>query len=54
MLNLKNEYIDTKNIKHQVVHLAASDMDDSSRERIVEELFFALTRPIRPDKRVPT
>lgn len=46
MANLKSEYIDIKDIKHNVVHLI-SDGDKNSRERIIEELFNVLTRPSR-------
>ena len=51
MTNLKKEYTDTKNIKHKVEHALASDEARNSKEQIVEELFYALTRPIRPVKR---
>lgn len=44
MDNLKKEYTDIKNRKHKVEHLTVSGKGDSSRERIVEELFRALTR----------
>jgi len=45
MDNLKKEYTDIKHIKHKVEHLIVSDKDAGSRERIVEELSHALTRP---------
>ena len=51
MTNLKKEYTDTKNVKHKVEHALASDEARNSKEQIVEELFNALTRPIRPGKR---
>ena len=50
MANLKQEYTDIKDVTHKVEHLMASDKDDSSRERIVEELSNALTKS---GKRVP-
>ena len=45
MDNLKKEYTDVKDIKHKVEHLTVSDKDDSNRERIIEDLFHALTKP---------
>lgn len=44
MNNLKNEYIDIKDIRHKVEHLTVSNEDVGSRERIVNELLHALTR----------
>jgi len=44
MADLKCEYTDIKNVKHQVEHqLIPSDSKDS-REQIMEELLTALTR----------
>ena len=47
MQNLKKEYIDVKNITHKVEHVMVSNKDnnDNNMERIIEELFHALTRP---------
>lgn len=39
MENLKNEYTDTKGIKHEVEHLIIASEDKNSRDRIIEELF---------------
>lgn len=43
MLNLVNEYTDTKNVKHTVQHTTLPENDNYNRERIIEELMFALT-----------
>jgi len=46
MDNLKKEYTDIKEIKHNVEHIIiVSDKENNSRERIIEDLFHALTRP---------
>ena len=50
MANLKTEYIDVKDKKHQVEHLIVSDDEKDNRERIVEELLHALTKT---GKRIP-
>lgn len=50
MANLKKEYTDIKDNNHKVEHQTVSEQDDSSRERIVQELYHALTRF---DKRIP-
>lgn len=47
MANLLKEYIDIKDMKHKVDHLVISADDKNSKERIVEELFNALARPVR-------
>ncbi len=47
MADLKNEYIDTNNIKHEVKHIVMSDYDKNSKERIVDELFNVMMRPNR-------
>ena len=52
MATLKKEYTDTKKIRHKVAHSIAPGATDS-KERIVEDLFNALTKPIKPNKRVP-
>lgn len=43
MLKLVSEYVDTKNIKHTVQHAVLQEDDACNRERIIEELMFALT-----------
>ena len=50
MADLKNEYVDTNNIKHKVSHIIISNYDKNSKERIVDELFSALTMP---NKHIP-
>lgn len=50
MADLKNEYIDTNNIKHKVEHIVVSAYDKNSKERITEELFNALTKS---DRQIP-
>lgn len=45
MDNLRAEYIDIRDVKHNVEHFTLSADDKNSRERIVEELLNALTRP---------
>ena len=50
MVNLKTEYTDIKDVKHNVVHLTVPADDKNSKEQIVEELLNALTRP---GKRIP-
>lgn len=44
MANLKQEYIDIKDIKHHVEHLSLSVKSDDSREQLVEDLLRALTK----------
>lgn len=44
MLNLASEYVDTKNIKHNVEHIILPEKDYASKERVLEELFLALTK----------
>lgn len=44
MTDLIEEYTDIKNVKHKVEHLVLSADDKSSKEHILEELFYALTR----------
>ena len=53
MSNLKKEYTDTKNIKHKVAHSIASGKDNDSKERVIEDIFHALTRTNKLGKRVP-
>ena len=50
MINLLSEYTDVKNIRHKVAHLTMTDTDDTGKESIIEELYFALTRI---GKRIP-
>lgn len=47
MANLKQEYIDMKDVKHRVEHLTVSEQENTDREQIVQELFVALTKPGR-------
>ena len=44
MADLKREYTDIKNIKHNVEHIVLSN-DKNNREQIVEEIFCILARP---------
>lgn len=44
-MHLTTEYTDIKDVKHNVEHLTIPAEEKNSRERIVEELFNALTRP---------
>ena len=50
MVNLKTEYTDIKEVKHNVEHLTVPADDKNSRERIIEELLNILTRT---GKRIP-
>ena len=43
MPKLKNEYTDTRNVKHRVEHLTVSE-GGVSKEQLLEELFAALTK----------
>lgn len=44
MANLKDEYMDVKDRKHRVEHITVQEEDPANRERIIEELFCALTK----------
>ena len=44
MAQLRTEYTDIKDITHQVEHLTVPVPDDRTREQIMEELLFALTK----------
>ena len=44
MLNLVNEYVDSKNVTHTVQHTTLKEDDAYTKERIIEELMFALTK----------
>lgn len=44
MADLKREYTDIKNIKHNVEHIIISTNDENSKEQIVEQLFYTLTK----------
>lgn len=44
MANLKEEYTDIKNIKHHVEHIILSTNDKNSKEQMIEELYYILTR----------
>jgi len=50
MADLKKEYTDLKDVTHYVEHLTLPAPDNSNRERIIEELLHALTKP---DRKVP-
>ena len=47
MANLKQEYIDMKDVKHHVEHLTVPEQESTDREQIVQELYAALTKPGR-------
>lgn len=44
---MTQEYIDIKNISHRVQHQVRPSEDKASRERLMEELLLALTRPVK-------
>lgn len=44
MANLKEEYTDIRNRRHMVKHMIVPSEDKAERERIMEELFYALTK----------
>lgn len=44
MANLKEEYTDVRNRIHKVEHTVLPAEDKEARERIIEELFCALTK----------
>lgn len=44
MANLMETYTDTKDRTHKVEHVLVTAEDKATKERIVEELFQALTR----------
>ena len=44
MAKLKEEYTDTRDRTHKVEHILVPTEDKTARERIVDELFQALTR----------
>ncbi len=50
MVNLKEEYTDTRDRTHKVEHILVSAEDEAARERIVDELLQALART---GKKVP-
>ena len=51
MANLKQEYIDIKDVKHHVEHLTIPEQENSDREQLVRELFILLTKST---KKLPT
>ncbi len=51
MANLRTEYTDVKDVKHNVEHITVTDSDKKAYEQILEELLNALTRK---DKRLPS
>ena len=50
MAQLKTEYTDVKDVKHQVEHVTVTENDKKGREQLMEELYSALTRK---NSRVP-
>lgn len=44
MDNLRTEYTDVRDVKHNVEHFTVPADDKNSKEQIVEELLNALTR----------
>ncbi|MGN1107196.1 MAG: hypothetical protein ACI4RH_11130 [Huintestinicola sp.] len=44
MIKLANEYVDIKNIKHNVEHIILPEKDNISKDRILEEILLALVR----------
>ena len=44
MAQLKMEYTDVKDVKHQVEHVVVTENDKKSREQLMEELYSALAR----------
>ena len=50
MSNLKTEYTDARDVKHDVEHLTVTEDGNQSREQLLEELYAALGKP---DKRIP-
>ena len=47
MADLRSEYTDMKDVKHRVEHLTLPVEDKFNRERIIEELLYALTKPVK-------
>ncbi len=47
MANLKQEYRDSKNVKHSVEHLPVSGQENADRERLIAELLAVLAQPGR-------
>lgn len=45
MAELAREYIDTKNFAHRVEHFILPMGDGTDKERIMDELLYALTKP---------
>jgi hypothetical protein len=45
MEKLPEEYIDIKSVRHRVEHLTLLPDEQPQRERILEELTLALTKP---------
>lgn len=48
MAQLKTEYTDVKDVKHQVEHVIVTENDKKSREQLMEELYSALARKNSP------
>ena len=49
MANLKTEYIDARDVKHDVEHLTVAEDGNPNREQLLEELYTALAKS---DKRI--
>jgi len=43
MADLKREYTDIKNVKHNVEHIVLSN-DKNSKEQMIEEIFYVLAK----------
>lgn len=50
MANLRQEYVDRKDVKHHVEHFSAPKQEPADREQIVQELFLVLTKS---SKKIP-
>lgn len=50
MTQLKEKYTDIKNHTHRVEHLLSPAQEENRRERIVQELLLALTKPPKSPK----
>lgn len=44
MAELKKEYVDIRDRRHKVEHLINSNEDKNNQERILQELFYVLTK----------
>ena len=50
MANLKTEYIDARDVKHDVEHLTVAGGSGRNQEQLLEDLYAALAKP---DQRIP-